>query len=56
MGKNNSGSPYVWRSDDFNELINSESLFARKFDTKIDDKIINLISNYVNLNKETNRY
>lgn len=54
--KNNSGSPYVWRSDDFNELINSESLFARKFDTKIDDKIINLISNYVNLNKETNKY
>lgn len=44
---NNSGSPYVWKRKDFDKLISSKSLFARKFDSQIDDVIINLIANYV---------
>ena len=34
------GHPYVFRITDFNELINSECMFARKFDEKIDKEII----------------
>lgn len=44
---NNSGSPYVWKNEDFNNLANSRALFARKFDSQIDNEIINLIANYV---------
>lgn len=33
------GGPYTWRSDDIDELMQSEQLFARKFETKIDRDI-----------------
>jgi predicted nucleic acid-binding Zn finger protein len=35
--------PKILRMDDFQEIINSNSLFARKFDEKIDNKIIEMI-------------
>ena len=34
------GTPYVFRNEDFEELIASPCLFARKFDEKIDRQII----------------
>lgn len=34
------GGPYVWRKEDFEELIDSDCMFARKFDEKIDTEII----------------
>ena len=37
------GSPYVWKNEDFEFLINSERMFARKFDQRIDAKIVNNI-------------
>lgn len=38
------GDPYVWRIQDYDELVNSNCLFARKFDSQIDDKIIRKIA------------
>ena len=37
------GDPYVFKNTDFTELITSDLLFARKFDERIDNKIINKI-------------
>lgn len=37
------GGPYVWTEKDFNELIDSNCMFARKFDEKVDPKIIELL-------------
>ena len=45
------GNPYVYKEQDFNELINSKMLFARKFDINIDKNIILKIKNYI-LEKE----
>lgn len=42
------GGPYTFRTEDFEELIESSSLFARKFDLNIDKEIINLIYDYIN--------
>ena len=39
----NRGGPYVWRKNDYEELINSDCLFARKFDENVDNEIINCI-------------
>ena len=36
-----------YRINDFNKLINSENLFARKCDSRIDKEIINEIFNYL---------
>lgn len=44
-GKN--GSPYTFREDDFNTLVNSDALFARKFSTEIDKGIIVKITDYL---------
>lgn len=41
------GLPYTWRVDDFDELISSEALFARKFNSRIDKAIIRKITEYV---------
>lgn len=41
------GNPYVYRIQDFEELIHSEYLFARKFDEKIDKEIIDKIEQYL---------
>ncbi len=43
----NRGTPYVWKKEDFDELINSGALFARKFDESIDKDIIVQIKNYI---------
>lgn len=37
------GNPYTWRKQDFDELVNSDLLFARKFDIVVDNQIINCI-------------
>lgn len=39
----NRGTPYVLRSGDFEELVESECIFARKFDEKIDSEIVEKI-------------
>lgn len=44
------GTPYTFRKEDFNDLINSEALFARKFDLNTDREIIDMI--FEELNKE----
>ena len=38
---------YTYRKEDFNELINLDFLFARKFDINIDKEIVDLIYNYL---------
>lgn len=43
----NRGNPYVFRENDFNDLIESEFLFARKFDEDIDEVIIDNIYHYL---------
>jgi hypothetical protein len=45
------GGPYTFRIDDFEELINSDRFFARKFDINIDRNIVDKISEYVLLKK-----
>lgn len=47
----NRGDPYVWRSCDFYKLINSEFLFARKFDSNIDADIIEKITQFTESNE-----
>ena len=37
------GSPYTWKIDDYNELMTSANLFARKFDETQDENIIEKI-------------
>lgn len=44
------GNPYTWRSIDFEYLRNSNFLFARKFDEKVDNKIIQMIEAYIHEN------
>lgn len=41
------GRPYVWRNGDFDELMSSGFLFARKFDESVDSEIIDRIFNAV---------
>lgn len=41
------GAPYVWRRDDYEYLINSECMFARKFDEQVDKEIITKIVTYL---------
>ncbi len=41
------GRPYIFKSSDFRELIESDCMFARKFDEKIDKKIIDAIYEFV---------
>lgn len=43
----NRGEPYIFKSEDFNDLINSKYLFARKFSTKVDKKIIDKIYDHI---------
>ncbi len=47
------GNPYVWRMEDYDKLIESNYLFARKFDEKVDRGIIERVSEYVNEYSET---
>lgn len=39
----NRGAPYVFRREDFDELMTSNCMFARKFDDHIDKEIIEMI-------------
>lgn len=41
------GKPYIFRTKDFNELIHSPMLFARKFDERVDRHIIDMIVEHV---------
>lgn len=41
------GRPYVFREADFEQLINSKMLFARKFSDKVDKRIVEKIYNYL---------
>lgn len=41
------GTPYVWRKEDYDYLINSPCMFARKFDSAIDNEIITKIINHI---------
>lgn len=43
----NRGAPYVFRAADFDELVNSGMMFARKFDSHVDDEIIRKLAAYV---------
>ena len=40
------GSPYTFKISDYNELIESDKLFARKFDENVDFEIIEKIYEY----------
>lgn len=37
------GTPYTWQKNDYEELVNSEFLFARKFSEIVDDEIVDKI-------------
>lgn len=41
------GKPYTWRICDYDELLLSEALFARKFDPQVDTEIIDLLYKYI---------
>jgi Core-2/I-Branching enzyme len=41
------GTPYIFQKNDFNELINSDKLFARKFDETLDMEIVDLLYNHL---------
>lgn len=49
--KKNSNSPYIFKNNDYDMLINSDKLFARKFQEKEDFNIVEKIFNMLN-NKE----
>lgn len=40
-------NPYIFRVNDFNRLVLSENLFARKFSSRIDNDIIINLYNYI---------
>ena len=37
------GKPWVWRLEDYNELMSSDCMFARKFSSNVDKNIIDKI-------------
>ena len=41
------GQPYVWRAEDYEQLIASPCMFARKFDANVDSEIISKIINHI---------
>lgn len=43
----NRGKPYLWRNADFDELISSQRVFGRKFDSNIDNEIIEKLKQYL---------
>lgn len=49
------GKPYTWHKSDLRELLNSDCLFARKFDESIDDEVIKeLYKRLINTGDEEN--
>ena len=50
------GKPYIWGKQDYEELMYSNQLFARKFDENIDNEIIRLISEKIQSTLERKTY
>lgn len=48
------GTPYTFQAEDFETLIHSPYMFARKFDERTDEKIIDRIYSYLIRGVETN--
>lgn len=44
------GGPYTFTIDDYDELIQNEKLFARKFGENVDMEIVNKLYEYVSNN------
>lgn len=44
----NCDSPYTWRKEDYSTLIQSDYMFARRFDETVDNEIVENIFKYVN--------
>lgn len=49
------GHPYIWKSNDFETLIKSEKIFARKFSSDTDKEIIETISKVVSKKQDISR-
>ena len=45
--ENGYGSPHVWTIYDINEIMNTNNLFGRKFDSEIDAEIVKEILNKI---------
>ena len=45
--RSSNGSPWVFRKNDYDKLIDLKSFFARKFDETIDNEVIDMICKYV---------
>lgn len=43
----NRGDPWIWKDEDLETLIKSDRMFARKFSSKVDRKIIDHLCNYL---------
>ncbi len=43
--RGNGSSPYIFRSEDYEDIMASNMLFARKFDEQVDAAIIERIAN-----------
>ena len=41
------GNPYVWRSEDYDAIMSSPCIFARKFDINADSEIIDMITSQI---------
>ena len=41
------GNPYVWRMSDYEEIMNSDRMYARKFNWDTDKEIIIKIEEYL---------
>lgn len=41
------GNPYVWKTEDYNFIISSPCMFARKFDIHVDKQIIEMLLEHI---------
>ena len=48
------GNPYVFRESDFEQLVSSGQLFARKFSWNLDKRIVEKIKEYILLHTDEN--
>ncbi len=49
------GNPYVWHVEDYDRIMQSDCMFARKFDTSIDSEIIDKIYERISESNRKNR-
>ena len=49
------GNPYVWRNQDYEELMNAPHLFARKFDENVDREVIDRIFQTISDRQKTGK-